>query len=112
MGQSLLHHSSANFAVASRLLVCPPSPQCDWCSFLDFHIAVLTFVTEPAILLMLGSIPKYADITASLLEFLVLIIEVYDVKQQETIKKGLYSSFKTILEKGVVRYDVVFAWLL
>ncbi|CAM6116565.1 unnamed protein product [Calypogeia fissa] len=58
---------------------------------------------EPAILLMVYSIPKYVDMTHSLLEFLFLLIEHYDPVRKDLIQKGVTSSIDILVGKGVVR---------
>lgn len=42
---------------------------------------------EPAMLLMVSSVPQYMEITHSLLEFFFLLVENYDVQR----KGGVYS---------------------
>ncbi|KAJ6754997.1 INTEGRATOR COMPLEX SUBUNIT 3 [Salix purpurea] len=58
---------------------------------------------EPAMLLMVCSIPKYVDITHSLLEFLLFIAENYEVDRNYVIIRGLSSSMRVLVQKGVVR---------
>jgi hypothetical protein len=57
---------------------------------------------EPAMLLMIHSIPKYVDITASLLEFLLAECDQFDAIRPGEVQKGIHNSLRTILEKGVV----------
>ena len=57
---------------------------------------------EPAILLMMNSLPKYAHVTGTLLEFLVLSIEKYDASRQELVRQGTFNAFKVLRDKGVV----------
>lgn len=57
---------------------------------------------EPAILLMMHSIPKYADITCMLVEFLVQVIDTYDEPRRELVRKGIHHSLATLLSKGVI----------
>ena len=59
---------------------------------------------EPAMLLMLYSMPKYAGFTAQLLEFLMTIMEVYFPPAKELIKKGVRNSLNIMLSKGVIQY--------
>lgn len=58
---------------------------------------------EPGILLMVHSIPKYADMTNSLLEFLFLSVENYDPIRRDIILKGFTASIDILVGKGVVR---------
>jgi len=57
---------------------------------------------EPAMLLMVNSLPKYVDITHTLLEFLFLLVDNYDVQRKEMIVKGVSTSFGMLVRKGVV----------
>ncbi|XP_058075407.1 uncharacterized protein LOC131223886 [Magnolia sinica] len=57
---------------------------------------------EPAILLMVHSIPKYMDMTQTLLEFLFLLVDNYDVTRKDIITRGVSASFSAIIRKGVV----------
>ncbi|KAL1559446.1 integrator complex subunit 3 [Salvia divinorum] len=57
---------------------------------------------EPALLLMVHSIPEYIDITNSLLEFLFLLLDNYDLERKEIVLRGLSTSLRTLLRKGVV----------
>ncbi|KAM7273393.1 hypothetical protein ACFE04_028057 [Oxalis oulophora] len=57
---------------------------------------------EPGMLLMVCSIPKYIDMTHSLLEFLFLLVENYDVDHRDVITRGVLSSFNILVQKGVV----------
>lgn len=63
---------------------------------------------EPAVLLMMHSMPKYSGLTLSLIEFLLLLIEHYDPPRREYIKQGVMNSMKIILSKGVVKYVSIF----
>jgi integrator complex subunit 3 len=58
---------------------------------------------EPGMLLMMNSLPKYAHVTGSLLEFLVLVIEKYDPSRQDQVRQGTQNAFKILRDKGVVR---------
>lgn len=57
---------------------------------------------EPAMLLMVHSIPKYIDITHKLLEFLFLLVDSYDVERNHIINRGVLSAFSILARKGVV----------
>lgn len=70
-----------------------------------FFVDSLDSVTniEPAILLIVNSIPKYIDITHSLLEFLFLLVDNHDVERKDIINHGVLSAFYMLVRKGVVR---------
>ncbi|KAI3444065.1 hypothetical protein Pfo_000730 [Paulownia fortunei] len=57
---------------------------------------------EPAILLMVHSIPKYIDVTNSLLEFLFILLDNYDLERKEILLRGISTAFHTLVRKGVV----------
>ncbi|CAK7330593.1 unnamed protein product [Dovyalis caffra] len=59
---------------------------------------------EPAMLLMVCSIPKYVDITHSLLEFLLFLAENYDVDRNYVIIRGLSSAMRALVRRGVVPF--------
>lgn len=73
----------------------------DWL-FFDERIDKVMNI-EPAMLLMMYSLPHYAEITNSLLEFLFLLVDNYDVKHKELIMKGVLSSFSCLISKGVIQ---------
>ncbi|KAJ9177109.1 hypothetical protein P3X46_012360 [Hevea brasiliensis] len=73
----------------------------DWL-FFDERIDNIMNI-EPGMLLMVCSIPKYIDMTHSLLEFLLLLVENYDVHRTHVIVRGLSSAFNSLVQKGVVR---------
>ncbi|KAK9922605.1 hypothetical protein M0R45_031063 [Rubus argutus] len=58
---------------------------------------------EPAMLLMVYSIPRYIDVTHTLLEFLFLLVDSYDVEHKDSMAKGVSSSFSVLVKKGVIR---------
>ncbi|XP_068646502.1 uncharacterized protein [Aristolochia californica] len=57
---------------------------------------------EPAILLILNSIPRYMEITHGLLEFLFLLVENYDLDRKELIVCSVTASFEALVRKGVI----------
>ena len=57
---------------------------------------------EPAMLLMVNSIPKYVAMTHTLLEFLFLLVDNFDSERKDIIVKGVTSSFGMLARKGVV----------
>uniref|UniRef100_A0A7N0RHW8 Integrator complex subunit 3 n=1 Tax=Kalanchoe fedtschenkoi TaxID=63787 RepID=A0A7N0RHW8_KALFE len=58
---------------------------------------------EPAMLLMVHSVPQYIDVTRALLEFLFFSVDNYNVELKNEINSGVTSAFRTLLRKGVVR---------
>jgi len=72
----------------------------DW---LFFDPAVDSIMNiEPAMLVMYNSLPKYASITATLLEFLILISDSYFPPLAPVIRASIVASFQNILSKGVI----------
>ncbi|KAK8641253.1 hypothetical protein V6N13_010670 [Hibiscus sabdariffa] len=57
---------------------------------------------EPAMLLMVCSLPKYINFTHSLLEFLLLLVDNYDLDRKNVIVGGVSSAFNALVQKGVV----------
>ncbi|MCO5586819.1 hypothetical protein L7F22_040763 [Adiantum nelumboides] len=72
----------------------------DWLFFMRNTDNIMNI--EPALLLMVYSIPKYADITQSLLEFLFLCMEHYDPQRKDLILCGVMASVNILVEKRVV----------
>ncbi|KAJ0881922.1 putative integrator complex subunit 3 [Helianthus annuus] len=63
---------------------------------------------EPAILLMVNSVPKYIHMTHNLLEFLFLLVDHYDIDRKDMILKGVSSALDVLKRKGVVQsFDVL-----
>ncbi|KAK9123249.1 hypothetical protein Sjap_012851 [Stephania japonica] len=58
---------------------------------------------EPGILLMVNSITKYIDMTRSLLEFLFISVDDYDVVRRDFLGRGVSSAFHVLVRKGVVQ---------
>ncbi|BAT93412.1 hypothetical protein VIGAN_07237100 [Vigna angularis var. angularis] len=52
---------------------------------------------------MVHSIPKYVDITHALLEFLLHLVDSYDVERKSVLVKGVSSAFQLLVRKGVIR---------
>ncbi|KAK2975632.1 hypothetical protein RJ640_021077 [Escallonia rubra] len=73
----------------------------DWL-FFDERVDNLMNI-EPAILLMVNSLPKYLDVTQTLLEFLLLLVENYDVERKDLVVHGVSSALDVIVRKGVVQ---------
>ncbi|KAL6520719.1 hypothetical protein OROMI_032281 [Orobanche minor] len=63
---------------------------------------------EPAVLLMVHSLPKYADITNSLLEFLFILLDNFDVERKEILLRGISTAFRALMGRGVVQSLDVF----
>ncbi|ERN03085.1 uncharacterized protein LOC18431216 isoform X1 [Amborella trichopoda] len=57
---------------------------------------------EPAMLLMLNSIHMHIDVTQTLLDFLFLVMDNYDVNRKEIIAQGIYTSLHALVRRGVV----------
>lgn len=57
---------------------------------------------EPAVLLIVHSVPKNMEITNGLLEFLFLLVDNYDLGCKDLLANGVRTSFRLLLEKGVV----------
>jgi integrator complex subunit 3 len=57
---------------------------------------------EPAMLLMVSSVPQYMEITHCLLEFLFLLIDNYDVQRKGFVAKGVLGAFNVLVKTGVV----------
>lgn len=57
---------------------------------------------EPAMLLMAHSISRYIDMTHTLLEFLFLLVDNYDVERINLVVKGVSSSFSVLVQRGVI----------
>jgi integrator complex subunit 3 len=73
----------------------------DWL-FFDERVDNLMNI-EPAMLLMVYSIPRYIDMTHTLLEFLFLLMDNYDVQRNDIIVRGVSSAFSVLLRKGVIQ---------
>lgn len=73
----------------------------DWL-FFDERVDTIMNI-EPAVLLMVHSIPKYVDITHALLEFLLHLVDSYDVERKSVMVKGVSSAFQLLVRKGVIR---------
>uniref|UniRef100_A0A2P2QN90 Integrator complex subunit 3 homolog n=1 Tax=Rhizophora mucronata TaxID=61149 RepID=A0A2P2QN90_RHIMU len=73
----------------------------DWL-FFDERVDNIMSI-EPAMLLMVCSMPKYMGITRSLLDFLLLLVDNYDVDRKDIIIKGISSAFGALVRKGVVQ---------
>lgn len=72
----------------------------DWLFFDDQTDKIMNI--EPAMLLMVFSIPRYNDMVHTLLEFLFLLVDNYDVERKDKIALGVSSAFSALIEKGVI----------
>ncbi|KAF5190179.1 Integrator complex subunit [Thalictrum thalictroides] len=72
----------------------------DWMFFSERVDNIMNI--EPAILLMVNSIPKYIDMTQNILEFLFQLVENYDMQRKEVLVKGVSTAFDVLVRKGVV----------
>ena len=59
---------------------------------------------EPAILLLVKSVPKYTDITNNLCEWLVANVESGLLAPKNELRRGVSNSIAAILSKKVVPY--------
>ncbi|WOL05378.1 hypothetical protein Cni_G14106 [Canna indica] len=57
---------------------------------------------EPAMLLIVNSVPQYVDMTHMLLEFLFLLVDNYDVHRRQLISRSVTTSICLLVKKGVV----------
>ncbi|XP_048128474.1 integrator complex subunit 3-like [Rhodamnia argentea] len=58
---------------------------------------------EPALSLMVHSIPHYIELTHALLEFLFLLVDNYDMEQKDMIANRVSSSFTLLINQGLSR---------
>ena len=72
----------------------------DWLFFIPRSDNIMNI--EPAILCMMHSLPKYADLTVSLLEFLFHLLDTYDPQRSDLVLKGLTNSVTVLVTRGVV----------
>ncbi|KAK4279217.1 hypothetical protein QN277_016951 [Acacia crassicarpa] len=72
----------------------------DWLFFNESVDNIMNI--EPAMLLMVHSIPKYIDMTHTLVEFLLLLVDNFDVERKDIIIKGVLSALRALIHKGVV----------
>eukprot|EP00005_Dracoamoeba_jomungandri_P009610 CAMPEP_0174266922 /NCGR_PEP_ID=MMETSP0439-20130205/31905_1 /TAXON_ID=0 /ORGANISM="Stereomyxa ramosa, Strain Chinc5" /LENGTH=1204 /DNA_ID=CAMNT_0015354171 /DNA_START=38 /DNA_END=3652 /DNA_ORIENTATION=+ len=72
----------------------------DWLFFNPKTDSIMNI--EPAILLMMHSIPKYSKITSELIKFLVTAIDSYDEAHKDLIRHGIHNSLAVLLDKCVV----------
>lgn len=72
----------------------------DWLFFDDRTDKIMNI--EPAMLLMVFSIPRYIDMVHTLLDFLFLLVDNYDVERKDKIALGVSSAFSALIEKGVI----------
>ncbi|KAM1000380.1 hypothetical protein ACFX2A_007136 [Malus domestica] len=73
----------------------------DWLFFKEKADNIMDI--EPAMLLMVYSIPRYIDVTHTILEFLFLLMDNYDVEHYDILAKGVSSSFSVLVKRGVIR---------
>ncbi|KAK4375668.1 hypothetical protein RND71_006345 [Anisodus tanguticus] len=72
----------------------------DWLFFDETTDNVINI--EPAILLMVNSIPKYIEVAHTLLEFLLIVVDNYDIERKELISNGVSTALSTLVKKGIV----------
>ncbi|KAF8041219.1 hypothetical protein BT93_B3218 [Corymbia citriodora subsp. variegata] len=73
----------------------------DWLFFDERVDKVMNI--EPALLLMVHSIPHYAELTHTLLEFLFLLVENYDVEHKDMVSSRVSLSFTLLINQGLSR---------
>ncbi|XP_026425351.1 uncharacterized protein LOC113321656 [Papaver somniferum] len=73
----------------------------DWLFFDERTDNVMNI--EPGILLIMNSVPRYIDMTRTLIEFLFLLMDNYDVQRKNLTVRGLSTAFRVLLKKGVVQ---------
>ncbi|KAI3950779.1 hypothetical protein MKW92_033348 [Papaver armeniacum] len=73
----------------------------DWLFFDERTDNVMNI--EPGILLIMNSIPRYIDMTRTLVEFIFLLMDNYDVQRKNLTVRGLSTAFRVLLKKGVVQ---------
>ncbi|XP_051114954.1 uncharacterized protein LOC127240359 isoform X2 [Andrographis paniculata] len=69
----------------------------DWLFFDEKMDSIMNI--EPAVLLMVHSIPRYIDITHTLLEFLFMLLDNYDVERKAIVSRGISTAFQTLVRK-------------
>ncbi|CAN4099289.1 unnamed protein product [Withania somnifera] len=72
----------------------------DWLFFDETTDNVMNI--EPAILLMVNSIPNFIGVTHTLLDFLLIVVNNYDVERKDIISKGVSTAFSTLVKRGIV----------
>ncbi|KAK3255931.1 hypothetical protein CYMTET_34911, partial [Cymbomonas tetramitiformis] len=73
----------------------------DWLFFNPKTDSIMN--VEPALLLMVHSIPKYVEMTQSLLEFLFNIVDNWDPSRKAVLQRGVAATMDVLVGKGVVR---------
>jgi len=58
---------------------------------------------EPAMLLMVNSVPKYSKMTVSLLDKVFTIVDSFPQAWRKVVQMGLHDCLSTLVSKGVVR---------
>ena len=58
---------------------------------------------EPAMLLMVNSVPKYSKMTISLLDKVFTIVDSFPQAWREVVQKGVADCLSTLVSKGVIR---------
>ncbi|KAH0659377.1 hypothetical protein KY289_028125 [Solanum tuberosum] len=72
----------------------------DWLFYDEITDNVMNI--EPAILLMVNSIPNYIEVTRTLLEFLLIVVDNYDIERKEIVSKGVSTALSTLVKRGIV----------
>lgn len=61
---------------------------------------------EPAMLLMVHSIPRYASMTNTLLEFLIMAKDHYNPARRALTQRGFEKGISALVQRGVVSHPV------
>ncbi|KAI3874233.1 hypothetical protein MKX03_014265 [Papaver bracteatum] len=69
----------------------------DWLFFDERTDNVMNI--EPGILLIMNSVPRYIDMTRTLIEFMFLLMDNYDVQRKNLTVRGLSTAFRVLLKK-------------
>lgn len=73
----------------------------DWLFFDEANDSIMNI--EPAILLMVNSVPEYVGLTQTLMEFLLLLADHYDEDRRDLILQSIRKAFREVVRKGVVQ---------
>lgn len=68
------------------------------------YICLLTDSSEPGILVIVNCLPKYTDISRTLLEFLALVSSSFYPIRERDIVTGIGNAFATTVQKRVVKH--------
>ncbi|KAM3307786.1 integrator complex subunit 3 [Capsicum chacoense] len=72
----------------------------DWLFFDETTDNVMSI--EPAILLMVNSIPNHIEVTCTLLDFILIMVHNYDIERKEIVSKGVSTALSALVKRGIV----------